>query len=136
MLVREDHALALRIQTQRAEDPAARHAASGDLELVFVEVEGVATVAFEDMVTAYPVRQLLRGARVLVILPVLRKLDADEVVRAPREQAVTLRLVDDVVRRADQVRQRDRLDALACLIAKSAERYELGHVSILGPRSQ
>ena len=102
-LMRQHHAFALRIQTERAEDAAPHETPARDLELVLVEVERFPVVA------------------------------ADEIVRTPRVEALARRIVDDVVGRTDETGERC---SGGRVVANSAERDELGHVSILGPRSQ
>ena len=131
-LMRQHHAFALRIQTERAEDAAPHETPARHLELVLVEVERVPVIAAEDT-TADPIREVLPGARVLVVGPVRGELDADEIVRTPRVEALARRIVDDVVGRTDEIGERC---SGGRVVANSAERDELGHVSILGPRSQ
>jgi hypothetical protein len=136
LLVRQDDALALRIQTQRAEDPAADQATTTELELVFVQIERVALVA-DQHALADPVAQLHGGARVLVLRVLVRALarefDPDEVVRSAPVQALASGLVDDVVGRADQTVQ---ATGDACVVPEAAKGDELGHVPILGPWAQ
>ena len=131
-LMRQHHAFALRIQTERAEDAAPHETPARHLELVLVEVERVPVIAAEDT-TADPIREVLPGARVLVVGPVRGEFDADEIVRTSSVEALARRVVDDVVGRTDETGERC---SGGRVVANSAERDELGHVSILGPRSQ
>jgi hypothetical protein len=101
-LMRQHHSFALRIQAKRAEDAAAHQTAARDLELVLVEVERLPVIAAEDP-AAYPIAEVLRGARVLVVGPVCGELDPDEIVRTSRVEAFARSVVDHVVRRADQI---------------------------------
>jgi hypothetical protein len=85
------------LRRSRAHETSAR-----DLELVLVEIEGRAVLTTQPLL-GYPVGQVLRSARVTVLRALFGKLDAHEVVGVTRIQALALRVIDNVIGRADQV---------------------------------
>jgi hypothetical protein len=124
-LVREDDALLVRLDLERADQPVAgaRDPVGADVSLR-ERPEGRLVVAREDAV-ALPFAEVARR-----LLLAVRKRQPDDVVRAPREVLVALLRRDHVERRRHEPLQRPRLPLVVAKRAKRLDDRHPGHPSI------